>query len=313
MTLNPAFTRWGTGSQSSIASLLPSAKDAEAYIFNHSGRAACGRETTKLALIPKNSSKQPSETPEDKRAKQEAAAEEVLMREVDEAVRKDQMEGFAANYGKPLIALIVLGLAGFGGYLFWDRQQEASMEANSEIMVSALDQVEAGNLDTGSAALDPVIADGNGGVQAAARMLKAGIALEQGNSKEASELFAAISADDNAPSAIRDIATIREVATTYDTMKPADVIARLKPLAVPGKPFFGSAGELVAMAYLEQGKRPEAGALFASIAKDESVPEGLRSRSRQMAGLLGVDAIEDVDEMLESLNGSEGIGVPAPQ
>lgn len=266
-----------------------------------------------MALTPKNSSKQLAETPEDKKAKQEAAAEEVLLREVDEAVRKDQLGSFATNYGKPLIAAIVLGLAAFGGYLFWDGQQEASMEANSEILVSALDQVEAGNLDTGSAALDPLIADGNDGAKSVARMLKAGIALEQGKSKEASELYAAISADDSAPPAMRDIATIREVATNYDTMKPADVIARLKPLAVPGKPFFGSAGELVAMAYLEQGKRSEAGALFASIAKDESVPDGLRSRTRQMAGLLGVDAIEDVDKVLEGLSGSGDAGVPAPQ
>ena len=70
-------------------------------------------------------------------------------------------------------------------------------------------------------------------------------------------------------------------------------------LAVPGKPFFASAGELVAHAYMDQGKNAEAGALFAQIAKDDDAPEGLRSRARQMAGVLGVDAIEDVDALLE--------------
>ena len=84
------------------------------------------------------------------------------------------------------------------------------------------------------------------------------------------------------------------------------MITRLKPLAVPGNPYFGSAGEMVAMAYLEQGKRQEAGTLFSSIAKDENVPDGLRSRSRQMAGLLGVDAIEDVDKVLEEVRGGAG-------
>ncbi len=70
-------------------------------------------------------------------------------------------------------------------------------------------------------------------------------------------------------------------------MKPDDVIARLKPLAKPGNPWFGSAGELVAMAYLKQGKRDLAGPLFASIAKDENAPKSMRSRARQMAGMLG--------------------------
>ena len=34
------------------------------------------------------------------------------------------------------------------------------------------------------------------------------------------------------------------------------------------------------------------------MARDESLPETLRSRSRQMAGLLGVDAIDDVEQLL---------------
>lgn len=266
-----------------------------------------------MALIPKKNSKNSLETPEDKKARQETAAEDVLLREVDEAVRQDQLSSFMARYGKLLIAALVLGLAGFGGYLFWHGQQESAMESNSEGLVAALDQIEAGNLNTGSTALDPLIADGNAGAQAAARMLKAGIALEQGNSKEASKLFAAIAADDTAPSVMRDIATIREIATSYDTMKPADVVTRLRPLATPGKPFFGSAGELVAMAYLEQGKLKEAGAMFASIAKDEKIPEGLRSRSRQMAGLYGVDAIEDVDKVLEQLGNSQDAATPTQQ
>lgn len=266
-----------------------------------------------MALIPKKNSKNSPLTPEDKRALQETAAEDVLLREVDEAVRQDQLSSFASNYGKPLIAAVILGLAGFGGYLYWDRQQEQAMEGNSEALVAALDQVEAGNLGTGSGLLDPLIADGNAGGQAAARMLKAGIALEQGKTAEASKLFAEVAADTKAPQAMRDIATIRQVITSFDTMQPADVIARIKPLAVPGEPFFGSAGELVAMAYLEQGKLKEAGAMFASIAKDENAPAGLRSRSRQMAGLYGVDAIEDVEKVLDELGSPQDAAALVPQ
>jgi hypothetical protein len=76
------------------------------------------------------------------------------------------------------------------------------------------------------------------------------------------------------------------------------VIARLKPLAVPGNAWFGPAGEMVAMAYLDQGKSAEAGALFGAIAKDKDTPDTLKARARQMAGLLGVDAIDDVDTVL---------------
>jgi hypothetical protein len=65
------------------------------------------------------------------------------------------------------------------------------------------------------------------------------------------------------------------------------------------------------MAYMKQGKRELAGPLFAAIAKDEEVPQSLRSRTRQLAGLLGYDAVTDVDKTLDELRETEG-GAPAP-
>ena len=259
-----------------------------------------------MALTPDRSL-----SPEEKRAQREAAKEDVLLREVDDAVRQDQYAEFGRRYGRPLLAVLVLALALFGGYLFWESRQEAARERDSEALVSALDQVESGNLDSGASALDPLVAEGNAGARTAATMLKAGIALQQDKPKQAAELFEQVAADGEAPQAMRDLATVRAVAAQYDTMKPADVVARLKPLAVPGKPWFGSAGELLAMTYLEQGKNAEAGALFAAIAKDDATPETLKARARQMSGLLGVDAIEDVDALLEEQGA--GQAPPAPQ
>ena len=98
---------------------------------------------------------------------------------------------------------------------------------------------------------------------------------------------------------MRDLARLRLVAMQFDTMDKSQVAAQLGPLVQPGNPWFGSAGELLAMAYVEQGKRTEAGRLFAEIARSETVPDPIRSRARQMAGVLGVDAIPDVDEFLK--------------
>lgn len=239
-----------------------------------------------------------------------AAEEDVLVREVDDAVRQDQYAQFAQRYGKLLIGVFVLGLAAFGGYLFWDSRQEAAMERQSETLVAALDQVQAGNLDGAVERLAPL--DGEaGGAAIQAALIEAGAAMEQGRAEDAAAIYARIAANDDAPQLLRDLATVRQVAATFDTIAPAEAIERLEPLAVPGKPFFASAGELVAMAYLEQGKEREAGTLLATIAKDESLPEGLRSRARQMAGALGVDAIEDVDAVLEEMRTPAGGDRPA--
>jgi hypothetical protein len=235
---------------------------------------------------------------QDKRERAQAAQEDVLLREVDDAVRQDQYAEAAQKYGKTALAVVVAALALFAAYLWWQNRLDASRERESEALVAAMDQVEKGNLASGTTSLSPLVADGHSGAQASARLLKAGIAMEQGKSADAARMFDEVAADGSAPKAYRDLATVRAVAARYETMKPADVIARLKPLAVPGNAWFGPAGEMVAMAYLDQGKSAEAGALFGAIAKDKDTPDTLKARARQMAGLLGVDAIDDVDTVL---------------
>lgn len=244
-----------------------------------------------MALRPTNS---PSRS--DKLAERDSAQQDVFLREVDDALREDEMLGAMKRYGKPVAAVVIAGLLGLAGYLYWSDHSKQQQAERGEKFTIALDQVEAGRLDAGLRALDPIAKDGGDGSQAAAMMMQAGILQQQGKTDQAVKLFADLAANAKAPQPYRDLAAIREVTARFDTMKPDDVIARLKSLAVPGNAWFASAGELVGMAYVKQGKTDLAGPLFASIAKDKEAPESVRSRARQMAGLLGVDAIEDVEK-----------------
>lgn len=251
--------------------------------------------------LPPNSDQTRTEASVDRKA----AEQGVLLREIDDAVRQDQVADAARRYGRPVLGLVIGGLAAFAFYLWWHGQQEARRDQDSEELVRALDHVGAGHFDTGAKALAPLAKDGGDGARATANLLQAGIALQRGRKSEAIKLYAAVAADDGAPKPYRDLATIREIATNFDAMKPDEVIARLKPLAVPGNAWFGSAGELVGIAYLKQGKPELAGPLFAAIAKSDDVPDTLRARARQISGLLGVDAVVDVDEFMSKAAVSE--------
>ncbi len=242
-----------------------------------------------MALPPDKNSKS-----EEKKAAQLAAQQDVFLREVDDALRQDQVESFMSTYGKPLLALIVLGLAAFGGWLYWEHRQTKELEGRTETFVQALDSVQASNLDDAKAKLEPIAAEGSDGEATASRLMLAAIALEQDKKADALKIYKQVAADEKAPKPLRDLATIREVAANFDAMKPQDVVDRLKPMAAPGNPWFGVAGELVGMAYLKQDKQDQAGPLFAAIAKEEGVNDALRSRARQLAAVLGQDAVDDV-------------------
>ena len=251
-------------------------------------------------------------------ARKPTAEDTVMIREIDEAVRQADTLDFFRKYGVAVGAVIAVGLLGLGGYFFWNSQNEAALEAESEALVSVLDFAQAQDYRSVDERVTPLLDSDTPGIRTSARFLKANAALEQGKTTQAVELFAQIADDADAPQALRDLARVREVATSFDQRQPADIIARLKDIAVPGNALFGSAGELTAIAQLEAGNRDQAGALFAAIAKDEDLPESLRSRARQMAGLLGVDAIEDVEKLLEEggavpLGGGAGAGQPVEQ
>lgn len=264
-----------------------------------------------MALLPNRDSASAT----DRKAKTQAAQDEALLREVDDAVRSDQYLGIWQKYGLYIIGAVVLALLLFAGVLFFGHRGEGAREADSEVLVTALDQVEAGNLAEADKRLAPLAKDGEGGAQAQALMLRAGIALEQDRPKEALKMFEQVAAMDDIPDSISDLAELRAVVTAYDTLKTDEVIRRLTPLAQEGEPYFGSAGEVLAMAYLDSGDTKKAGALFEKIAKDKDVPDTIRGRARQMASVLGIDAVGDVDQLVEELQGAPGnrrpVGPPA--
>lgn len=235
--------------------------------------------------------------------------DDVLIREIDEAVREDALYQFMRDHGLKVLAVITLGVAGLGGYLVWDHYAEQKLEQQSETLIASFDAASARDFKGASDKVAGLTGDGSSdGARMSARFMQAGAAIEAGDTAKASGLYRAIVNDPETPAALRDLAKIRDVSLNFDRMKPADVIAQLGPIATPGSAYFGSAGELIAMAHVEAGNRAAAGKIFAAIAKDEDQPETLRSRARQMAGLMGVDAVVDVKKLLKD----EGVTSEAP-
>lgn len=215
---------------------------------------------------------------------------EAFLREVDEDLRRERLETFAKTYGKWIIAAVVLFLAAVAAWLYWQDRQAEQTAQRTEELVAVYNDIGAGNMDQAKERLEPLANADNELIRSLALLTQAAIALESNDRAAALAKYRAIAADDGVPEPYRDLALVRATAIEFDTMKPEEVIARLEPLTKPGNPWFGSAGELTAMAYLQQGQRERAGRLFAAIAADKQVPETIRSRAVQIAGTLGIDA-----------------------
>jgi hypothetical protein len=227
-------------------------------------------------------------TPTDKRA----ATDEAFLREVDDAVRAGDLQNFWKSYGRWLLLAIVLGLSAFGGWIYWQNQQLARAEKQGEDFILAVEKLQGGNDKAAKADLAKLAKAEQPGYRAMSQILLANLAAAEGNGKQAIADYAKVVKDESLPQPFRDLALIRQTAAEFDTLPPQTVIDRLKPLAKPGAPWFGSAGEMTAISYMKMGKDNLAGPIFAQIAKQKDLPETLRARAQQMAGALGVDTVQ---------------------
>jgi hypothetical protein len=218
---------------------------------------------------------------------------DVFMREVDEELRRDEMVAFGRRYGTWIAVLVVLFLVVLGGSLWWRHHKEAVAGSQGEQFQTALDSIGSGNTKAADPTLATLARSSHDGYRAMAEFSQADILLKKNDLKGAIAKFAAIAGDTSLDSPFRDLALIRQTSAEYDSLDPQKVIDRLKPLAVKGNPWFGSAGEMVAMAYLQQNKQAEAGKLFGEIAQDADTPDSLRQRAVQMAALLNDSATGD--------------------
>ena len=220
---------------------------------------------------------------------------ETFYREVDEELRKEQLTNVWKRYGLLIAGGVLLFLVAIAGYLWWQQRQQAEAGERGERLVAAFDDVQAGRSKVANPKLDQLAAEDADGIRAAALITKADLAIQDGNLPAAAAAFKSVAENQEFAEPYRQLALIRQTSIEFDRLAPAEVIRRLQPLAVAGGPWFGSAGELVAIAHMKQGQAARAAPIFAAMAKDEKLPSSIRSRAVQMAGSLGVDAVVEAD------------------
>jgi hypothetical protein len=215
---------------------------------------------------------------------------ENFVREVDENLRRDRARDFFQKNGTWIAVGLILFLAACGGIIWYQQHRVKVAEEHVEQLASIFKDVGTGNTAKVPQQLDDLSNSSSKGVRATALFTRAAFALQQNDQKLAIATYRKINEDSGLPDAYRNAALIRQTALEFDHLKPQDVVNRMQPLAKAGDPWFGSAGEMTALALIKQGKQKEAGQLFASIAKDTAVPSSIRNRAIQIAGSLGADA-----------------------
>jgi len=215
---------------------------------------------------------------------------DTFVREVDENLRRDRLRDFFKENGTLLVVAVILFLAASGGAIWYQQHRVEQAEGHVEKLAQIYKDIGVGNTSKAPQELDDLSKASSKAVRASAMFTRAALALQQNDQKLALSTYKSIADDSSFPDPYRNAALIRQTALEFDQLHPQDVISRHAPMTKAGNPWFGSAGEMSALALIKQGKNKDAGQLFAAIAKDKTVPQSIRNRAIQISGTLGVDS-----------------------
>jgi hypothetical protein len=205
--------------------------------------------------------------------------------EVNEDVRREQLKRFWDKYSLLIVALVVLVIAGVGGWRGYQYVEGKKAFEASAAFDRAIDLSEQNKHAEAEAAFTKLAAEAPSGYRTLARLRAAGEAVER-DKTAAVAMFDAVGADGSVNLADRDLAKIRAGGLLVDTASYDDLKKRLDPVATGTGTYRHTARELLALSAWRNSNPDAARQWIDQISNDAETPAGLRSRAEALQALL---------------------------
>ena len=211
-----------------------------------------------------------------------------VFREVDEAVREDQLKQFMKRYGVALGAIVVVIVVGIGGWQFWNSWRHGERVENSDAYAAAMLAARLGKTPEALEALGTLADPAGGEVATLAAFAQARILMGEGQRESAIRIWDAIAASEASGPVYSDVALLLSVMHQVGQAPAGELVDRLIPLTGETEPFRPLAQELQAMIAMDAGDIAAAKALLEALRDDPATSADQKERVTQLlAGLSG--------------------------
>nr|WP_314073071.1 tetratricopeptide repeat protein [uncultured Roseococcus sp.] len=212
-----------------------------------------------------------------------------LIDEVEEELRAERARKLAQRYGGLVIGVVLLAMAGVGGWEGWRwyERREAAKVADTFLSATRDAAAEGADLRAVADRFVAMVPQAPAGYRALARLRGASLLAETGQMEQALAAYDALSRDTAADPLYRDLATVMWGLHALDTGNAAEIEGRVAPLTAPGAPWRSSAQEVQALAALKAGNTEQARATLQALTTDVATPQGLRDRAGRLLQGLG--------------------------
>ncbi len=211
---------------------------------------------------------------------------DVLAREVDEELRREQLLKLWEKYGIFVVAAFALIVIGVGGYKYAEHRAAVAAEAAGARFAAATRDAAQKKAAEAQKTLEDVAANGPSGYATLARLRLAAADQAAGKTAEAAAAYEAISTQRGIDLLLSDYARLQAAMLRLDTSSWTDMQNRLIDLAAEENAWRFSARELLGLAAHKAGKAEEARREFQRLLSDRNTPPGIAERARIMMAVL---------------------------
>jgi hypothetical protein len=212
-----------------------------------------------------------------------------IFQEVDEEVRREQFKKLWERYQVYIIAaavLVVLAVAGWRAYDWWETKKAAEAGAAFEAAIALSEQGKHADAEAAFAK----IAEGSTTTYRSLALMRAAAELALTDPKAAVAAYDKIAANSSVSAELRDLAGLRAGALLVDSGSFADARQRLEPLAEANHTFKHTARELLALAAWRAGDTAAARHWIEMISTDPGTPPDERNRMEMLSALMASEA-----------------------
>jgi len=205
--------------------------------------------------------------------------------EVEEDLRAERARKLAQRWGGVALGVVIVFVAAVGGWQAWrwNEAREAAAAAQTYLTLHRAGERDGADLANAGNGFAALAREAPSGYRTLARLRAAALKAETGDLPGALTLWNEVAGDSAADPLYRDLATLLAVTHALDSGDPAQLAARLAPLAAEGNAWRASAREAQALLALRRGANEEARRILEALVADSAAPQGVRERAQRVA------------------------------
>jgi hypothetical protein len=214
-----------------------------------------------------------------------AEERDLLLREVDEELRRDQFAKIWETYGTYIVAAAALIVVGVGGFKWSEARALRANEAAGARFEAASELVRSGKADEALAEFQRMAKEAPAGYALLSQLSAAGSQARAGKTAEAVAAFDSLAKSASDP-LLADFARLQAAALKIDSVDWTEMQNRLNDLSDDKNPWRHAARELLGLAALRAERLEDARKALQPLLTDRNAPGTVSERARIMMSMI---------------------------